>query len=124
MPDYEFRSGTIQLDPGDTLLLYTDGVNEAMNKNRQMFKVSAIEETLRAFSTGVPAESIGKTMIRKVEEFVGGAPQSDDITLLVVRYCDRKLKASSRREPVATVNRVLIDRGPCPMTTNPRSGTR
>jgi phosphoserine phosphatase RsbU/P len=97
MKDYVFRSGTIQLDPGDTLLLYTDGVNEAMNGSRQQFKVSAIEETLRTFSNGVAAESIGKTMIRKVEEFVGGAPQSDDITLLVVRYCDRKASAGPAR---------------------------
>jgi serine phosphatase RsbU (regulator of sigma subunit) len=97
MPDYEFRSGTIQLDPGDTLLLYTDGVNEAMNASRQMFKVSGIEETLRSFSNGVPAETVAGTMIRNVEEFAGGAPQSDDITVLVVRYCGRNGSAGPVR---------------------------
>jgi sigma-B regulation protein RsbU (phosphoserine phosphatase) len=84
---YDFTVGTIKLDPGDALVLYTDGVNEAMNRDHQMFTTSAIGDTLRAISTGNPADRICETIISKVDEFVHGAPQSDDITLVVIRYC-------------------------------------
>jgi serine phosphatase RsbU (regulator of sigma subunit) len=84
---YDFPVGTIKLDPGDALVLYTDGVNEAMNRDRQMFTTSAIGDTLRAISNGKPALWICEKIISKVDEFVHGAPQSDDITLVVIRYC-------------------------------------
>ncbi len=83
---YDFTVGTIKLDPGDALVLYTDGVNEAMNPDHQMFTTSAIGDTLRTISNGNPADRICETIIGKVDEFVHGAPQSDDITLVVIRY--------------------------------------
>ena len=84
---FDFPLGTTKLDPGDALVLYTDGVNEAMNGDRKMFTTSAIGNTLRSISNGEGAEEICETVIHTVDEFVHGAPQSDDITLLVIRYC-------------------------------------
>jgi sigma-B regulation protein RsbU (phosphoserine phosphatase) len=87
---YEFPIGTIKLDPGDVLVLYTDGVNEAMNCDRRMFTTSCIGDTLRTISIGKSAEGICETIISKVDEFVHGTPQSDDIAIVVIRFCDRK----------------------------------
>jgi len=84
--DYSFRDGTITLNPGDTLVLYTDGVNEAMNGERQLFRVTRLNEALREVCDGVPAEHVAGAVMRRVHEFTGGAPQSDDITILVARY--------------------------------------
>jgi serine phosphatase RsbU (regulator of sigma subunit) len=92
---YDFTVGTIKLEPGDALVLYTDGVNEAMNGERKMFTTSAIGNTLRTISDGKPAEEICETIINKVEEFVQGAPQSDDITLVVIRYCGPEASKAS-----------------------------
>jgi len=52
-----------------------------------MFTTSAIGNTLRTISNGKRAEEICETVINKFDEFVHGAPQSDDITLFVIRYC-------------------------------------
>ena len=85
--DYDFEIGTIELDPGDALVLYTDGVNEAMNGSRQLFSTPAIEDTLRTVSSDKAAVGICESMITSVDAFVKGAPQSDDITVLIIRYC-------------------------------------
>jgi sigma-B regulation protein RsbU (phosphoserine phosphatase) len=85
--DFDFQTGTIFLQPGDSLVLYTDGVNEAMNGDRQLFSTPAIADTLRTVHSGNAAAGICETVITSVDAFVKDAPQSDDITLLIIRYC-------------------------------------
>ncbi len=84
--DFKFPSGVIQLMPGDTLVLYTDGVNEAMNRERKMFSTERIGHTLIPFLGGAPASNVAKTIVADVVEYAAGAPQSDDITVLAIRY--------------------------------------
>jgi sigma-B regulation protein RsbU (phosphoserine phosphatase) len=80
-----FTSAHIQLEPGDTLLLYTDGVTEAEDKDRNLFQ----EEQLKKAFSQHPNSSL-KTLQdgiwSAIEKFTEGTRQSDDITLLVVRY--------------------------------------
>ncbi len=66
-----------------------------MNPDHQMFTTSAIGDTLRTISIGHPADGICETIIGKVDEFVHGAPQSDDITLVVIRYCGPDCRKAS-----------------------------
>ena len=75
-----------QLFPGAVLVLYTDGVNEAMNGARQLFSTPAIEKTLSTVSND-KAVGICDRVMTSVDDFVKGAPQSDDITVLIIRYC-------------------------------------
>ncbi len=89
LPDVRFRSGTLQLSPGDALVLYTDGVNEAMNSGRQLFGADAIERTLSKLAHAASSEEIVQALLDDVSAFVGGAQQSDDITMLVIRYVGR-----------------------------------
>ncbi|MCW5977342.1 MAG: SpoIIE family protein phosphatase [Bryobacteraceae bacterium] len=84
--DYPFAAGEIQLEPGDAIVLYSDGVNEAMNIQNKLFTAERIQRTLRTVRPGEPAEFMAKAVIQDVAEFVGDAPQSDDITILIVRY--------------------------------------
>lgn len=86
MEDFPFSGGEIQLQPGDALFLYTDGVNEAMNIDSKLFSDERIQATLEALRDGEPAEIVVKSVMQDVAEFVGSAPQSDDITILVIRY--------------------------------------
>ena len=58
MDGIPFRTGYVQLNPGDSLLLYTDGVNEALNTEGRMFHVSGIERTLNGCINGASAEAI------------------------------------------------------------------
>jgi serine phosphatase RsbU (regulator of sigma subunit) len=86
MEDYAFSIAEIQLEPGDSIMLYTDGVNEAMNLDREMFRDAGIQATLESLPHGETAEGIVRAIMRNVSNFVGKAPQSDDIAILVLRY--------------------------------------
>ncbi len=71
--------------PGNTLVLYTDGVTEAMDGEAGLFTGHRVLETLRLGSPPTPGEAIG-LLLEAVRNFAGSTPQSDDITLLAVRY--------------------------------------
>jgi sigma-B regulation protein RsbU (phosphoserine phosphatase) len=65
--------------------MYTDGISEAFNTEREQYE----EQRLLAFvaqSKGTSAETLGSASLADVEKFVGNAEQSDDITLMVIRY--------------------------------------
>ncbi len=80
----EFVEGELTLAPGDTLVLYTDGVTEAMDAENEEFGMQRLQA---AFAGGAPqsAEAANEKVFAAVREFVAGAPQSDDITCLTLR---------------------------------------
>lgn len=85
IPDLSYREKSVTLAPGDTLFLYTDGISEAMDANGREFSVERIIEAL----SETHRQSIDVMLTRvtdAVDRFVGDAPQSDDITCLVIRY--------------------------------------
>jgi phosphoserine phosphatase RsbU/P len=81
----DYSSARLQLEPEDTLVLFSDGVTEAENVNHDLFEVSGLSQAL-AGKQDVPVEVLQQSMLDAVSEFTHGASQSDDITLLVVRY--------------------------------------
>jgi sigma-B regulation protein RsbU (phosphoserine phosphatase) len=81
----KYEAGNLQLEPGDGLLLYTDGATEAFNEDAAMFgdaRLRAILETM----ADAPVEGVVKRLMAEVRAFVGFAPQSDDITVVAIRY--------------------------------------
>ncbi|MCF0160041.1 MAG: SpoIIE family protein phosphatase [Bacteroidaceae bacterium] len=85
MDGIEFKSDTIQLGKGDSIILYTDGVTEAFNNNNDMFDETGLEKTLKTINQA-DSKTITHTILEDLEKFVDGAPQSDDITVLVLKY--------------------------------------
>ncbi len=75
----------LMLGPGDTLFMYTDGVTEAMNEKEEQFSDERLERELASLNVVDIQELIGGIM-EKIVFFTGGAPQSDDITMLAVRF--------------------------------------
>ena len=73
----------VRLAPNDVLLLYTDGITEAQNAQEAFFDEERLREVVRA-NLGRSARVIQDSVIAQVGAFVGEAPQSDDITLMVV----------------------------------------
>jgi len=69
---------------GDVVLLYTDGITEAQNKDGEEFGYDRIEYLLRKHNAE-SAENIYNIIINAVEEFAGDQPQHDDITMLIVK---------------------------------------
>jgi sigma-B regulation protein RsbU (phosphoserine phosphatase) len=73
-----------QLNHGDMLVLYSDGVTEANNAAYDEFDEERFIEVLKAHRT-LPATQIVQAVIRAVTDFAAGAPQADDITILVAK---------------------------------------
>ena len=84
MEGMTYTNSSLQLEPGDALVMYTDGVTEAENIRHDQFENSRLETVLAGLQ-GAPSRQIVDTINAKVKEFVDGAPQSDDITQLVIR---------------------------------------
>ena len=81
---HEYRDAEIQLDPGDALFLYTDGITEAENAGQEEFGEARLDQTLAGLNEA-PAGDIVKTVVDAVQTFAGDAPQSDDITCVAAR---------------------------------------
>ncbi len=84
--DFSYEQQHVMLTPGDTLLLYTDGVSEAMDEAGSLFKESRIKEELNVLPPDQKVEDILSKLLEKVRQHAGGAEQSDDITMLGLRY--------------------------------------
>lgn len=84
LEDIELEDRQIMIDPGDVLLFYTDGISEAMDQRTDTFGIDRLTDALRR-SPGASAEAVLNDIISQVETFVGETPQSDDLTLFVVR---------------------------------------
>jgi sigma-B regulation protein RsbU (phosphoserine phosphatase) len=75
---------TFEMESGDCLLLYTDGVNEAVNKEGDEFGMERLVATFRE-SAGRGVKGVLEAFSAALEQFVGSQPQADDITLIAVR---------------------------------------
>lgn len=86
---------TLTLDIGDGIFLYTDGVTEAFNKEGEIFSDQRLEDILIKIKDFTPEKSV-KTVIEEVKKFSEGAPQSDDITVMSVKYLGEKHLITSK----------------------------
>lgn len=80
-----YHEKTLQLSPGDNLLLYTDGITEAMNPRHEQYSEQRLLENCQELIGKSPKEIVDK-ITETVGKFVVGAVQSDDITLLSITY--------------------------------------
>ena len=124
MESIRYRAGEITLNPGDRIFLYTDGVPEATNTENKLYG----EDRLLAFmnqNSNVKATELLPALKANIDEFVGEAPQFDDITMLMLDYKPKEGGAymTNRTFPAKTealpdilgfVEETLEDFG-CPM---------
>ena len=85
VPEAEYTASRLKLEPGDTLVLFSDGVTEAMDPDEQLFGITRLREVLTG-QTECPLDQLEKCILESVENFTRGASQADDLTLLIVRY--------------------------------------
>ena len=77
-------AGSVPLVPGDTILIFTDGIEEAMRMDDTMFGEERALDVIRSH-LGQPAEVMVDALYRAVKDFAGDAPQLDDATAVIVR---------------------------------------
>jgi len=80
----EYQDDTLQLEHGDTLVMFTDGVTEAMNPKFEEFGNERLDNILGGLSAS-SCQQIVETVKAGIKDFVEGAEQSDDITILVLK---------------------------------------
>ena len=84
MDDMEYDEDEIVLAPGDALVLYTDGITEAMDDNDDLFGKERLKEAVRGATPG-DAHAIVTAIIAAVKAYAGDTPQADDLTIVTVR---------------------------------------
>jgi sigma-B regulation protein RsbU (phosphoserine phosphatase) len=80
----QYHEDSLQMEHGDTLFMFTDGVNEAMNTNREEFGTERLNNILTG-STDKDCQGVIDAVKAGIHDFVGNAEQSDDITMLVLK---------------------------------------
>jgi sigma-B regulation protein RsbU (phosphoserine phosphatase) len=80
----EYEEETVQLKPGDLMLLYTDGITEATNEKEEMFEEKRLLKLLREHQT-IPVQNLSQKIVDSVIAFQGAHPQEDDITLVLLK---------------------------------------
>ena len=81
----QYQTEWLKLQPGEAILLFTDGLTEASDTGDNEFSEQWLETALGKIGAG-PLEEVVHGIITDVKSFSTGAPQSDDITLLAVRH--------------------------------------
>jgi serine phosphatase RsbU (regulator of sigma subunit)/DNA-binding NarL/FixJ family response regulator len=87
--DADWQLGQAQLEPGDALILYTDGITDAQNQEAEFFGRVRLLDTLkqesdRLANSGNLAAHLQLALMEQVQEFMGATPQYDDMTLLIL----------------------------------------
>jgi phosphoserine phosphatase RsbU/P len=80
----QYQQASIQMDPGDTLVMFTDGISETMNAAEDEFEEDRLIAAVRASSASSPEQIIDR-IVESCDAFAAGAPQHDDMTLVVAR---------------------------------------
>ena len=83
--DAKFGERKLELKTGETLLVYTDGVTEAMNRQRELFGEDRLKAAVRG-QAGLSPEGLTQKVVAEVAKFANGAEPSDDITLLGIKH--------------------------------------
>lgn len=92
MDDVVYTTQEEMLAAGDMVFLYTDGLTEAKNEGHEQFGMKRVEATLETFNgqDDVPTEELINKVSEQVAAFVGGAEQSDDLTMLAIQYTPKQ----------------------------------
>ncbi|MBN1485322.1 MAG: SpoIIE family protein phosphatase [Chloroflexia bacterium] len=124
--DVFLGEGEVQLEPGDVLVLYTDGVTEAKNAQAELFGEERLKTVIEQHHHLPPAELMAQISL-EVKAFTQDEPQFDDITLLVVKVADdyqptepvpetqeegelqRHLRVSSRLENLTAISNFILE---------------
>lgn len=84
LPNASYEQASVGLHPGDVLLIYTDGISEAMNSRDEEFGEDRLQ-SLVAANLRLSAVELQRLILAEIERFVAGAPQHDDMTLVVAK---------------------------------------
>ena len=83
LEEVDYQETRLQVEPGDRIIFYTDGIVEAMNEREEIFGFERLLDVVKGAGS-MGADSLLKEILDKVNEFAGSAAQHDDLTVIVV----------------------------------------
>ena len=95
--DWFYEGQLVVLKPGDTLLLYTDGLTEAMDAKHDQFGLQRVKDTIEQHLEDAPQQLLD-ALHAMCADFVSGAVQSDDLTMLAVKFTPKEEETIMHRE--------------------------
>ena len=106
--DEEYENAEIELKPGDSLFLYTDGLNEAVSAEHKFFGTERLEKELTSLDKEQRKDSI-EQMEKALRDFVGDAEQSDDVTMLSMTICSHhELTLEPDKKELKRINEIIL----------------
>jgi phosphoserine phosphatase RsbU/P len=99
LPNQVYQEESIQLEENDTIFFYTDGIVEAQNERNEQYKLERLFETLSSNQDKAAGE-LESTVMESIQRFTEGAPQKDDITMVILKITDEKSDITSLNSPV------------------------
>ncbi|WP_096199942.1 PP2C family protein-serine/threonine phosphatase [Bacillus sp. FJAT-45350] len=102
LPNQVYKEETIKLGNNDTVFFYTDGIVEAQNQEGQQYQLERLTKTLLDHQDNGVGE-MEKSVINSIYEFTDGAPQKDDITMVVLKLSYENSNITSLNSPVINV---------------------
>ena len=112
LDDFVFTENHTTMRPGDTLFMFTDGVTEAENKNKDLFGVDMTISSIKNIFNASGDESAEKKvnmMLNEIRRHTGGTVQSDDITMLLVEYKGETITLENKVEQLSHLSEFVKD---------------
>lgn len=104
--DYKFKKESHKFNKGDYLLMFTDGLNESINKDEEEFGYQRIEETIKDTSNLALEEVINK-LNDNLNSFTGNKEQFDDITMVLIKNKEAKLDLHYEKKDYEIINDII-----------------
>ncbi len=102
LPNQVYKEESTSLRPNDTVFFYTDGIIEAINKDRELYQIDRLISTL-AENKDKTVQEIQDGVIHSIQDFTEGVPQKDDITMVILKVMNGKSDITSFNSPVLTI---------------------
>ncbi|MGM0607923.1 MAG: SpoIIE family protein phosphatase [Candidatus Muiribacteriota bacterium] len=110
MEDVKYSTRCLKMKEEDFIIFFTDGVNEAMNKNREEFGSERLEAVIKK-NTDKSSNGIIKSILLSIEDFTQKQPQHDDTTILVIKKINKKFNSTQEKlvveSTIEDVNRFV-----------------
>ena len=92
LPAPTYTARQLELEPGDCVLLYTDGITEAVDQAEEMFGEERLAAQLAALASDSSAQQILDGLVAELDRFRDGQRQGDDVTAVVIRCTEQGLQ--------------------------------